>query len=109
MFRLAKELGMTVAELGQRVSSRELVEWSEFYKLEPFGDARHNVHAGMICATIANTTPRKSPRQFKPEDFMLTNTDHAASTDAEPDTDQTAAKEAFGHYATLFGSEVADG
>lgn len=34
MFNLARELGMTVAELGERMSSRELTEWIALYKIE---------------------------------------------------------------------------
>lgn len=33
-FHLARELGMTVAELRERMSHRELVEWSAFLGLE---------------------------------------------------------------------------
>lgn len=34
MFHLARELGMTVGELGERMSSAELVEWMALYKIE---------------------------------------------------------------------------
>lgn len=34
MFHLARELGMTVGELGERMSSAELVEWMALYKVE---------------------------------------------------------------------------
>ena len=34
MFHLARELGMTVRELGERMSSTELVEWMALYKIE---------------------------------------------------------------------------
>ena len=34
MFTLARELGMTVAELGRRMDSRELSEWMAVYGLE---------------------------------------------------------------------------
>lgn len=34
MFNLARELGMTVGELGERMSSREFTEWIALYKIE---------------------------------------------------------------------------
>lgn len=34
MFKLAAELGMTVAELGRRMSGVELMEWVAYYRLE---------------------------------------------------------------------------
>lgn len=34
MFGLARELGMTVSELGERMTSRELTEWMALYKIE---------------------------------------------------------------------------
>ena len=33
-FRLARDLGMTVAELGRRMSYHEFVAWSAFYDAE---------------------------------------------------------------------------
>ena len=53
-FRLALVLGMTVAELNQRMSSRELSEWMAFYRIEPFGDVRGDVQAAVIAqSTLA--------------------------------------------------------
>ena len=34
MFRLARDLGMTVAELEQRMSTREFAEWAAFCMVE---------------------------------------------------------------------------
>jgi len=48
-FRLALALGMTVAELLQRMSSHELSEWMAFYKTEPFGDVRGDVQAAVVA------------------------------------------------------------
>jgi hypothetical protein len=44
---------MTVAELGQRMSSRELSEWMAFYQLEPFGpEATDAMNAINTAATV---------------------------------------------------------
>jgi hypothetical protein len=34
MFSLARELGMTVADLSSRMSARELAEWNQFLSLK---------------------------------------------------------------------------
>ena len=38
MFKLAFGLKMTVGELENRMSYVELMEWVQFYKIEPWGD-----------------------------------------------------------------------
>ncbi|MGE5619531.1 MAG: DUF4035 domain-containing protein [Sphingomonadaceae bacterium] len=61
---------MTVAELLSRISSRELTEWIEYAKLEPFGEERADLRAAIVAATIANVYRRKGSKPFKPSDFM---------------------------------------
>ena len=71
MFRMALALGMTVAELGQRMSSTELSEWALYFELEPFG-CDDEWRAGMLASTIANVNrdPAKRKKAFEPNDFM---------------------------------------
>ena len=82
---------MTVAELGDRMSSRELSEWMAYYSIEPFGDERADLRSGIVASTIANVNrdPKKQKTPFKPVDFMAfverpetTSTDLAAKFDA---------------------------
>ena len=67
--RLALSLGCTVRELGQRLTSRELVEWMAYEMLEPFGPPAAAHEAGVIAATIANVNRGKGRDPFKPGDF----------------------------------------
>ena len=71
MFRMALALGMTVAELGQRMSSTELSEWALYFELEPPG-GDDEWRAGMLASTIANVNrdPDKRKKPFEPNDFM---------------------------------------
>jgi len=62
--------GMTVRELLARIDSHELSEWMEYYKSDPFGNARSDLHAGIVAATIANVNRGKNSRSFQPSDFM---------------------------------------
>lgn len=47
------------------------MEWAAFYNLEPFGDARASLNAGVIAATIANVhrDKKKRSRPFLATDF----------------------------------------
>jgi len=63
---------MTVGELLTRISSHELSEWMAYEQVQPFGDARADVHAGIVAATIANVNrdPKRQKKPFRPQDFM---------------------------------------
>jgi len=63
---------MTVGELLARVSSRELSEWMAYAEIEPFGEVRADLRAGIIASTVANTArdPKKRRRPFQPREFM---------------------------------------
>ncbi len=70
MFRLALALGKTVGELSEELSDAELQEWMAFYRLEPFGEERADLRAGIVAATVANANRGKRGRVLKPTDFM---------------------------------------
>ena len=54
-----------------RISSRELTEWGVFYGLEPFGEHRADLRAGVVAATVANVNRDKKQKPYKPEQFLL--------------------------------------
>jgi hypothetical protein len=45
-------------------------EWREYDRLEPFGEERGDLRAGIIASTIANANRGKKTKPFKPADFM---------------------------------------
>jgi hypothetical protein len=61
-----------VDDLLGRISSRELSEWMAYAQMEPFGEERADLRAGIIAATIANMNrdPKKRAKPFGPEEFM---------------------------------------
>jgi len=73
-FRLALALGCTVEELLDRITALELDEWLAYYNLEPWGEERADLRAGIISSTIANCRPfrKRSSKSFKPKHFMPT-------------------------------------
>jgi len=57
------------------MSSRLLSEWMAFYDvegMEPWGEARADLRAGIVASVIANVNrdPKRRSRPYRPEDFM---------------------------------------
>lgn len=62
---------MTVQELGERMTARELAEWRAFYDLEPFGDLRNDFRTGILASIISNMFREKRDKPLTPVDFMI--------------------------------------
>lgn len=61
---------MTVGELLQRTSSRELTEWQAYAALEPFGEERADYRAALIAKSIWDV--QLKPAERRPlTDFLL--------------------------------------
>lgn len=91
MHRLALALGKTVHEIESQMTMREFYAWLDFYAVEPFGDTRADIRAGIIAATTANVYRGKGKKPFSPSDFMLFKD--------EPDSEKTIVKK----FAEEFG------
>jgi len=61
---------MTVGDLLHRMSSRELTEWMAYYALEPFGEERGDMRAGIVASTLYNVHRGPKSKAASPEDFM---------------------------------------
>ena len=61
-FRLAAHLGMTVGELLERMSSRELTEWEIYERMTgPLGGRRDDYLTAMLMSAVVNTQRGKKP------------------------------------------------
>lgn len=69
-FKLALALGMTVSDLLRRVTSSELSEWQAYYKIEPFGDWRADLRAGIVASNATNLAQSQDAKQMTPLDYM---------------------------------------
>lgn len=82
------------------LSSSQLAEWIAFYQLEPWGEERADLRAGIVASTIANVN--RSPKRKKPyapEDFMPRFED-------EEDPEETAARLMAQMKAALGGAST---
>ena len=64
-------LGKNIAEV-EEFSSRDVAEWMAYASIEPFGEERADLRAGIIASVIANVNrdPKKRATPFTPQDFM---------------------------------------
>jgi hypothetical protein len=60
---------MTRSELLSRTTVREREEWAAYFDVEPWGEERADLRAGIIASTVANVN-RGRRKPFKPSDFM---------------------------------------
>lgn len=74
---------MTVSRLERELPYRELVEWMEEYRRDPWGTWRDNAHAALIASIMANAFRGKDMRPFSYEDFMLLDPETAEKRKAE--------------------------
>lgn len=58
----------------REIDSQELTEWLAYARVEPFGEERADLRAGIVAATTANVhrDPKKRRRAYKAEDFIPT-------------------------------------
>lgn len=54
------------------MDSRELSEWMAYYELEPFGEERADLRAGIVASTVANSRMRgkNDNKTYQPKDFL---------------------------------------
>lgn len=52
------------------MSSDEFTHWIAYYSLEPFGQERDNIHAGIVASTLANINGG-SRKTWTAKDFMV--------------------------------------
>ena len=52
------------------ISSRDFAEWMAYSRLEPWGEERADLRAGIVASTIANSNRGKGQKPFKVADFL---------------------------------------
>ena len=61
---------MTVSELLERVSCKELSEWMAFYNIEPFGEERMDLRFALLAANLIAPHLAKGHKP-RLKDYML--------------------------------------
>ena len=60
-------------ELRQTLSAAEWAEWKAFWRIEPWGDVRSDMHNALLCRLIYSAHAGKRGRKVDVEDFMLSS------------------------------------
>jgi len=60
---------MSVDNVMSKVNSAQFSEWKAYARIEPFGEERADLRAGIIAATIANVMSAKG-KNYTAGDFM---------------------------------------
>ena len=74
-----------------RMSSQELTEWAAFYALEPFGEERADLRAGIISATVANVNRGEKQEPLTAQEFMPKFGEEQVDGEPEPPEDDPEA------------------
>lgn len=53
-----------------QMPARLFAEWQAYFQVEPWGEERADLRAGIVAATVANPWRKEGSEPFKPEDFM---------------------------------------
>lgn len=53
-----------------QMSAAQLRGWMAYYNIEPWGEDRGDLRAGIVAATVANAFRKKGSRPMRPADFM---------------------------------------
>lgn len=73
MFRLAGHLKCFVSDIEDGMAYTELIEWLAYYQIDPYGEVRDDLRAGVVAAQVFNAQlDRKTRNKAKgPADFIL--------------------------------------
>jgi hypothetical protein len=63
-------LGKSVREVEQ-FGAAELNEWEAYWRQEPWGAYRDNIHTGLICSILSNIHRRKGAPEVSYDAFIL--------------------------------------
>lgn len=90
---------MTVRQMLANLDAAELTEWLAFDRIEPIGEPRADLRAGIIAATVANFGAHELREPRKPSDFMplLERPEEKPVLLADPDAQAELILGAFGN------------
>ncbi len=63
-------LGMTVRRMLAELTAADIAEYMAFERLEPFGEVRADLRAGIVASTVANHSMSPPREAARPMDFM---------------------------------------
>lgn len=65
------------------MSAYDLAEWSAYFQMEPWGEERADLRAGIVSSTLANIHRGRDTPAYSPADFMPYQPKKRATTEEE--------------------------
>lgn len=62
---------MSVKRAMREIDREEFRWWIAYHRLEPFGQVRDDLRAGVVASVVANTHRSRGTKTFQPGDFVL--------------------------------------
>lgn len=59
-----------MAEWQEAMTADEFLDWLAYYQVEPFGEFRADLRAGIITSNLMNLHLKKGAKPLQPSDFM---------------------------------------
>ena len=78
------------------MTSAQLAEWMAFAQLEPWGEERADLRAGIVASTVANVNRGKGQKVLTPQHFM---------PEFEPETEEQAAARLMARAMAALGGK----
>lgn len=100
---------MSVARAQREISEREFQEWLAFAAIEPWGEARSDLRAGIIASTMANLWRGEDTEAFHPDDFMpdfTTGQESGEPEDVDDDAQILATQSFFEQMTGAVGGTI---
>jgi hypothetical protein len=51
-------------------TAAQMAEWEAFWRIDPWGEERADLRAGIVASTVANANRGSKTKAFRPVDFM---------------------------------------
>jgi hypothetical protein len=66
-----------------QISSRQFADWLAYYSLEPFGEERADLRAGIVASVVNNRWRGKGEKALSPIDFMPYTEEHTQTAEEQ--------------------------
>lgn len=60
----------SLRQLKSKITMRELRGWQRYYRIEPWGERRADLRAGIVAAAMRNSMRGRGSRAFRAQDFL---------------------------------------
>lgn len=60
----------SLRKLKETITTRDFQGWQRYYRIEPWGERRADLRAGIVAAAVRNAMRGRGSRAFRAQDFL---------------------------------------